>query len=144
MSQDKQQNKEEYQLPKDKVDRKTIHLENEEIERMPDSDDDYRLPRELPAGEVPETDPVDKEVNNDDLIDGNINVSPEEIVLLKESEQDNSSDETWASDILEDTDEDGERLNEGPDEDNVFDTGDDLDIPDDVLNPDIDAEDDKG
>ncbi len=143
MDKDKEQPNEEQQQHKNKVYRKTIHLEDEEIERMPASDDDYRLPRELPEQENADPVPLEEEEEREILTDGVTDISPEEIDLLAESERDSSSDESRTADILEDTDEDGERLNEGPDEDNPFDTGDDLDIPDDVRNPDIDADEDK-
>ena len=81
----------------------------------------------------------------DPLNDPSTDITPEDIELLEEAENNYSSDETKASDLLDDTDEDGTALNEGPDEDNVFDTGEDLDMPDDILNPDhdIDEEDDQ-
>lgn len=145
MDKDRQQQRDEHQLHKDKVEKKTVHLENEEIERMPDSDDDYRLPRELPESDTSGSEIVDNEnVDNDkELMDESTDISPEEIALLEESEIDDSSDETRASAILDNTDEDGDELNEGPDEDNLFDTGADLDMPDEVQNPDMDADEDK-
>jgi len=81
---------------------------------------------------------------DDPLNDPATDLTPEDLELLEEAEHDYSSDETGAADLLDDTDEDGTALNEGPDEDNVFDTGEDLDMPDDTLNPDhdIDEEDD--
>lgn len=142
-----QQKKEEHQLHKDKVDRRTIHLEDEAIERMPDSDDDYRLPRELPEEDKSEyTEGRETEMpadNDDELVDDNTDISPTEIALLKEAERDSESDETRASDLLDDADDDGDELNEGPDEDNLFDLGEDLDMPNDVNNPDIDEEDER-
>ena len=128
----------------DKVNKRTTHLENEEIERMPDSDDDYRLPRELPEEAVPDTGDLQEEAeDDDDLIDEETDISPAELALLEEAELDTSSDETRASDLLDDTDDDGDALNEGPDEDNLFDTGEDLDMPDDILNPDKNADEDE-
>lgn len=128
----------------DKVNKRTTHLENEEIERMPDSDDDYRLPRELPEEVVPDTGDLQEEAeDDDDLIDEETDISPAELALLEEAELDTSSDETRASDLLDDTDDDGDALNEGPDEDNLFDTGEDLDMPDDILNPDKNADEDE-
>ena len=137
--------RDEHQLHKNQVDKNTKDIENEDIERMPASDDDYRLPRELPE-EKREDDAdaervgEDDDINND-LIDGDTDISPEEIALLEEAERDTSSDESRSSDLLDDTDDDGDELNEGPDEDYAFDTGEDLDMPNDVNNPDIDEED---
>ncbi|WP_118975218.1 hypothetical protein [Taibaiella koreensis] len=148
MTKDQQKN-EDNQLHKDKVDRRTTHLDNEEIERMPDSGDDYRLPRDLPEPvEEPESyreglPEIQEEDEDGELIDDDTDISPDEIALLEESERDTSSDESRASDLLDDTDEDGDELNEGPDEDNAFDLGEDLDMPNDVNNPDIDEEDER-
>lgn len=129
-------------LHKDKVDKNTTHLSGEEMEKMPASDDDYRLPRELPEGDREEKNvsDIDDEIN-DDLIDDDTAISPTEIALLEEAERETSSDESLSSDLLDDTDEAGDALNEGPDEDWAFDTGEDLDMPDDVNNPDINEED---
>jgi len=141
------QKKQDNQLHKDKVDKRTLHLENEEIERMPDSNDDYRLPRELPEEEAepyregPE-EPTD-DIDEDDLIDPDTDISADEIALLEEAERDTTSDESRASDLLDDADDDGDELNEGPDEDNAFDLGEDLDMPNNVNNPDIDEEDER-
>lgn len=133
------------QLHKDKVDKNTTHLSGDEMERMPASDDDFRLPRDLPEEDKSAMDQQnDSEINddtNEDLIDNNTDVSATEIALLEEAERDTSSDESRASDLLDDRDEDGDELNEGPDEDNAFDLGEDLDMPNDVNNPDIDEED---
>ncbi|MFA6060193.1 MAG: hypothetical protein WC756_18475 [Taibaiella sp.] len=135
----------EHQVHKNQVDKNTEHIPEEEIERMPSSDDDYRLPRSLPeerrdddedAENVAEEDEI-----NDDLIDEDTDISATEIALLEEAERDTSSDESRASDLLDDADDDGDALNEGPDEDNAFDTGEDLDMTNDVNNPDIDEED---
>lgn len=142
-----QQKKEEHQLHKDKVDRRTVHLDDEAIERMPDSDDDYRLPRELPEDDKSEyNEGREAEMVTGDeeaLVDDKTDILPIEIALLEEAEQDSGSDETRASDLLDDTDDDGDELNEGPDEDNLFDLGEDLDMPNDVNNPDIDEEDER-
>lgn len=131
--------------PTNKVDKNTIYLSDEELERMPDSDDDYRLPRDLP---VPDEDLVDDgelvddiDDDNEDLIDPDTEISAEEIALLEDAEQDDSSDETRASGLLDDEDEDGDELNEGSGRRNLFNTGEDLDMPKDVTNPDIDQED---
>jgi hypothetical protein len=133
------------QLHKDKVDKNTTHLSGEEIERMPSSDDDYRLPRELPEeerGDDEDAEQVGQDDDiNDDLINDDTDISATEIALLEEAERDTSSDESRASDLLDDRDDDGEELNEGPDEDNAFDMGEDLDMPNDVNNPDINEED---
>lgn len=139
------QNKDANQMHKNQVDKNTTHLTNEEIERMPASDDDPRLPRELPEEDnsAEEDDDEIDDDENEDLIDENTDISATEIALLEESERDTSSDESRASDLLDDRDEDGDELNEGPDEDNAFDMGEDLDMPNDVNNPDIDEEDEK-
>ncbi|RYZ35758.1 MAG: hypothetical protein EOP49_33210 [Sphingobacteriales bacterium] len=138
-------NKDANHLHKNEVDKRTTHLPGEDMERMPASDDDYRLPRELP--EADDTNEGDgDEINdteNDDLIDEDTDISAEEIALLEEAERDTASDESRASDLLEDRDDDGDELNEGPDEDNAFDMGEDLDMPNDVNNPDIDEEDER-
>ena len=129
----------EHQIHKNRVDKNTEHLPNEEIERMPASDDDYRLPRTLPEEENSEQVSQEDEIN-DDLIDDDTDISATEIALLEEAEMDTSSDESRASDLLDDVDDDGDELNEGPDEDNLFDTGEDLDISEDVINPDKNAD----
>jgi hypothetical protein len=137
----------ENQLHKDKVGQNTEQLSNEAIERMPDSDDDYRLPRELPeADEQPEQ--AENEIaaqqdEDDELIDGNTDISPTEIAMLEDAGLDLDSDEAIGSDLLDDTDEDGDPLNEGPDEGSLFDTGEDLDMSNDINNPDIDEEDEE-
>ncbi len=148
MAKDKQQKRDEHQLHKNETDKRTIHLENEEIERMPDTDDDYRLPRELPE-EAPDDDSkvVRESVKIDDdeeLMDDESNVSPMEIALLEDADMDTSSDESRSADLLENTDDDGDELNEGPDDDNLFDTGEDLDVSKNMTNPDTnkDEEDD--
>lgn len=141
------QNKnQENQLHKNEVDKNTEHLTDNEIERMPASDDDYRLPRTLPE---PENQPEYQDENElaaqqdeeDELIDGETDISPTEIALLEEAGMDTESDEAIGSELLDSTDEDGDLLNEGPDEDSLFDTGEDLDMSNDVTNPDIDEED---
>ena len=77
---------------------------------------------------------------DDPLNDPATDVTEQDIELLEEAEHDYSSDETRAADLLDDTDEDGEALNEGPDEGNAFDLGEDLDMPEDTLNPDHDMD----
>jgi len=135
----------EHQLHKDKVDKNTEFLSNEEIERMPASDDDYRLPRELPEPEnieyIDENEEAALKDEDDELIDGNTDISPTEIAMLEESGMDLDSDEAIGSDLLDDTDEDGDPLNEGPDDGSLFDLGEDLDMTNDIANPDIDEED---
>lgn len=137
--------REEHRIHKDQVDKNTTHVTDEQIERMPSSDDDYRLPKELPEEKHKDDEDAERvgqdDEMNDDLIDEETDVSPDEIALLEEAERDTSSDESRASDLLDDTDDDGDALNEGPDKDNAFDTGEDLDMPNDVNNPDIDEED---
>lgn len=141
-----QNKKQDNQLHRNEVDKKTEHLTDNEIERMPDSDDDYRLPRNLPE---PENQPGYQNENElgaqqdeaDELIDGNTDISPTEIALLEESGMDTDSDEAIGSELLDNTDDDGDPLNEGPDEDSLFDIGEDLDMPNDINNPDIDEED---
>lgn len=134
----------EHQIHKNQVDKNTEHLPNDEIERIPASDDDYRLPRSLPdEGKEDDEDAEDVSQDdkiNDDLIDDETDISATEIALLEEAEMDTSSDESRASDLLDDVDDDGDELNEGPDEDNLFDTGEDLDISEDVINPDKNAD----
>jgi hypothetical protein len=127
---------------RDKVEKRTINLDDSEIERMPDTGDDYRLPRELPEEQQEEKGAEGTE-DSDDLIDNDIDISPGELALLEEAERNASSDESIASDLLDNTDEDGDELNEGPDEDSLFDTGEDLDMPNSVNNPDIDADDEE-
>jgi len=141
-----QNKKEENHLHKNEIDKHTEHLPDSEIERMPASDDDYRLPRQLPEEEKEE--PFDDETaagaaqdEADGLIDGNTDISPEEIALLEQSGMDMNSDEAIGSDLLDNDDDDGDALNEGPDDDAMFDLGADLDMPNDVNNPDIDEED---
>lgn len=139
--------RDEHQIHKDRVDKKTTDITDEQIERIPSSDDDYRLPRKLPE-ERPADDEDAEQVGedddiNEDLIDEDTDISPDEIALLEEAERDTSSDESRSSDLLDDRDDDGDELNEGPDEDNAFDMGEDLDMPNDVNNPDIDEEDEK-
>ena len=130
----------EDKLPQDKVGKHTVNLDDSEIERMPDTGDDYRLPRTLPEDRQDERVIEVDDEDDDDLIDENTDISPEELALLEEADRDTSSDESRAADLLDDTDEDGDALNEGPDEDSLFDTGEDLDMPNSVANPDIDAD----
>lgn len=137
----------ENQLHKNEVDKNTQHLASEDIERMPASDDDYRLPRDLPEPEEKEYRDeneiaADKD-EADELIDGNTDISPEEIALLEEADIDTESDEAIASGLLDETDEDGDPLNESSGQDVFFDTGEDLDMTNDINNPDIDEEDEE-
>ncbi|KAA5532440.1 hypothetical protein F0919_16760 [Taibaiella lutea] len=135
------------QLHKNEVDRKTQHLAGEEIERMPASDDDYRLPRDLPEPESKEykdeNELAAEQDEADELIDGTTDISPQEIALLEEAGTDMDSDEAIGSDLLDETDEDGEPLNESSGQDVFFDMGEDLDMPNNVNNPDIDQEDEE-
>ena len=120
----------------DKVNRKTIYLADSEMERMAheDDEDSYRMPRDLPKGAV-----VSRGAQElpDDLITPESDISPEELQLLERAEFDYSSDETLSAELLDETDEDGDALNEGSGEENYFDTGEDLDMPNSVTNPDI-------
>lgn len=120
----------------DKVNRKTIYLADSEMERMPheEDEDSYRMPRDLPKGAV-----VSRGAQElpDDLITPESDISPEELQLLERAEFDYSSDETLSSELLDETDEDGDALNESSGEENYFDTGEDLDMPNSVMNPDI-------
>jgi hypothetical protein len=134
ISDDQQQDGE----PRGKVARNTLYLSDKEMEQIPDSDDDYRLPRSLPGKENTEEKPYDAE-EEDSLIDQQIDIPVEELHLLEDAEYDDSSDESITADMLDETDEDGDELNEGPAEHNRFDTGEDLDMPNSVVNPDIDA-----
>lgn len=77
---------------------------------------------------------------DDPLNDPTTDITEEDIELLDAAEYDENSDEARASDLLDDEDEDGEPLNEGSSERNVFDTGEDLDMPQDVTNPDHDID----
>lgn len=137
--------KEAHQIHDNKVDKNTENLTNEEIERMPSSDEDYRIPRELPKPDTieykDENELAAEKDEADDLIDGNTDISASEIAMLEESGMDLDSDEAVGSDLLDNTDEDGDPLNEGPDDDSLFDLGEDLDMSNDVNNPDIDEED---
>jgi hypothetical protein len=137
----------ENQLHKNEVDKNTQHLPGEEIERMPASDDDYRLPRDLPEPESKEyrdeNELAAEKDEADELIDGNTDISAQEIALLEEAGTDIDSDEAIGSDLLDETDEDGEPLNESSGQDVFFDMGEDLDMPNDVNNPDIDQEDEE-
>lgn len=141
---DNKQQQGENQLHKNEVDRNTQHLPGEEIERMPASDDDYRLPRELPEQEETEDgDEMELLAEQDEangIIDGNTDITPEEIALLEEADIDTETDEAIASRLLDETDEDGDPLNESPGQDVFFDTGEDLDKTNDVDNPDDDEE----
>jgi len=139
--------KNEHQLHKNEVDRKTEHLPGEEIERMPDSDDDYRLPRSLPEpeeeGYQDENEIAAENDEADELIDSSTDITDEEIELLDEAGMDLNSDESVSSNLLDEMDEDGDPLNEGRGQDVFFDTGEDLDMPNNVNNPDIDEEDEE-
>ena len=124
----------------DKVNRKTVYLADNEIERIPsDEDEDYRMPRELPKGAVIARGVLDQP--QDDLIDPVSDISPQELEMLEQAEYDYSSDETQSAELLDETDEDGDMLNERSGEENYFDTGEDLDMPNSVANPDINQED---
>lgn len=120
----------------DKVNRKTIYLADSDMERMADGEDeDYRMPRDLPKGAV-----IARGAQElpDDLITPESDISPEELQMLERAEYDYSSDETLSAELLDETDEDGDVLNESSGEEkNFFDTGEDLDMPNSVMNPDI-------
>lgn len=135
----------EHQLHQNKVDKNTEHLTDNEIERMPSSDDDYRLPRELPEPDKieykDENELAAEQDEADGLTDGNTDITENEIAMLEESGMDLDSDEAIGSDLLDNTDDDGDPLNEGPDDDSLFDLGEDLDMSNDINNPDIDEED---
>jgi hypothetical protein len=119
------------------------HIAPEDMERLVDSDDDYRLSRQLPEGTQDNDDDADVPANEgESLTDGNTDISATEIALLESAEQDLSSDESRFSAAPDDTDLDGEPLNEGSG-DTPFDTGEDLDIPADMANPDIVQEDEE-
>lgn len=121
----------------DRVNRKTIYLADTDMERIPDDEeDDYRLPKNFPKGaEIvrrPQEEPAE------DLVAGDASdISPEELALLERTEYDYSSDETQVAELLDEVDEDGDVLNERTGEENYFDTGEDLDMPNTVANPDI-------
>lgn len=120
----------------DKVNRKTVYLADNEMERMPsDDDEDYRMPRELPKGAVIARGV--QEEQPEDLTDAVSNISPEELQLLERAEFDYSSDETLSAELLDEVDDDGDALNESSGEENYFDTGEDLDMPNSIVNPDI-------
>lgn len=126
----------------DKVNRKTVYLADTDMERMAhDEDEDYRMPRELPKGAV-----IARGVQElpDDLINPESDISPEELQLLERAEYDYSSDETLSAELLDETDDDGDILNESSGEQNYFDTGEDLDMPNSVMNPDINQEEEDG
>lgn len=77
----------------------------------------------------------------DPLIDPKVEISNREIEDLEQASQDTSSDETQMSEnFLDDEDADGALLNEGPDLDSQFDTGQDLDVDPEDLYPDRDME----
>ncbi|PSK87406.1 hypothetical protein [Taibaiella chishuiensis] len=121
----------------DKVNRKTVYLTDNDMERIPaDEEEDYRMPRGFPKGAEIER-RVPEEPQEDLVADANSNVSPEELQLLERTEFDYSSDETQVADLLDQVDEDGDVLNENSVAENYFDTGEDLDIPNTVMNPDI-------
>jgi len=127
--------------PKESMLRSTIMPGKEEIERMPDSDDDYRLPRDLPeAGPEPAGANSEEESTRENLTDDRTEIAPEELELLDSTSYDSSSDESASSDLLDDEDDDGDELNEGPGEDSLFDTGEDLDMPRNITNPDADKD----
>ena len=120
----------------DKVNRKTVYLADNEMERMSsDEDEDYRMPRDLPKGAVVARGV--QEEQPEDLTDAVSDISPEELQLLERTEFDYSSDETLSAELLDEVDEDGDALNESSGEENYFDTGEDLDMPNNIVNPDI-------
>lgn len=112
-----------------KVDKNTIHLSSEDMERMPNRDDDYRLPGDLPESNADFGGAAEDEGFDDDnnLVDDESDVSDEELELLEEASIDTSSDESQAANLLDNEDDEGDELNEGKDEKNLFDTGEDLD-----------------
>lgn len=75
---------------------------------------------------------------DDQMMDAEI--SEEDIRDLEHSGQDRSSDESQSADLLDNEDYEGTGLNEGPDEDDLFDTGEDLDISKETLFPDEDPD----
>jgi hypothetical protein len=77
---------------------------------------------------------------NNPLNDPETDISQQELDLLDESDNTNSSDETQLENLLDKTDEDGTLLNETGTAGNKFDTGEDLDMPHDLINPDHDID----
>ena len=92
-------------------------------------------PNRLPPADAAAPEP-------DALMDDKVNVSETEAGDLENATNDLSSDESQVSDLLDDTDTDGDALNEGPDEQDLFDTGEDLDISEETLFPDEDPDSD--
>src|SRR5690554_3527202 len=67
-------------------------------------------------------------------------ISKQETENLEKSGNDLTSDESINSGLLDDEDTEGIPLNEGPDDDHLFDVGEELDVRPDDLNPDLDNE----
>ncbi len=128
----------------DRVNRKTVYLTDNDMERIPaDEEEDYRIPRGFPKGAEIER-RVPEELQDDLVADAGSDISPEELQLLERTEFDYSSDETQSAGLLDQVDEDGDVLNEKSGEaQNYFDTGEDLDIPNTVMNPDINQQDEE-
>ncbi len=123
---------------RNKTERRTIYLSDAEMEKFPLSEDDYRIPRVMP--DVPARDETGERGGSVVPVvyfsDDGDNVSDMEKHLLEDAELDLSSDETNAAALLDGTDEDGDQLNESMSPFHLFDTGEELDIPPDIINPD--------
>lgn len=113
--------------------RRTDYFSDDEMDNIIDSDEDYRLPRQFSA----EAAEKEAEQTRPAADDPSTDVSERDIAILDDSEASPSSDESrYGTGLLDEEDEEGDPLNEGPDENSLFDTGEDLDMPDSVMDPD--------
>jgi hypothetical protein len=74
--------------------------------------------------------------------DADAEISEQDLQDLENADRNLSSDESQSADMLDNEDDEGVTLNEGPDEADLFDTGEDLDISEETLFPDIDPDSD--
>ncbi len=125
-------------ISKNTTERRTIYLDDGAMEKFAYSDDDYRLPRELPQLDMEwhVNGEYDHTSENLPISDEGDNVTDLEKRLLEESAMDLSSDESQNIRLLDHIDEDGNPLNEMADGLSLFDIGDELDMPEEVVNPD--------
>lgn len=85
---------------------------------------------------------AEKSIKDEDpLMDGDVEITDQEIEDLQNAADGVSSDESILSEnFLDDEDMDGDELNVGPDENRLFHTGEDLDVSAEDLNPDLDPD----
>jgi hypothetical protein len=121
---------------------KPFHQDNKSREPGKTEDAEYiRHPSEL-NNDLDNMKPIDKEREREDkkekasLTDNERNVSKAELEDLTNAEKNIPSAESRSNKIPDTEDNDGTPLNEGPEEDDILDTGEHFDVPPPDLSPD--------